>query len=179
MASIQEDDRKSAFLFMGDFNAHHREWLKSVFPTNCHGIRAFDFSSESGCDQLIRRPTHRSGNTLDLIFTDVPGVVYSNVGCPIGTSDHSFISAIIKTEQAVPEISSSHKIYLKSQGDWTRVLNDLSLLNWPAFYRLDDAIKPLSNAILEIIDRRVPSRVVTFRNKDKAWFISDCKNAHL
>ena len=101
---------------MGDFNAHHKEWLKSVSPTNCHGLRAQDFSSESGCSQLIQRPTHRSGNTLDLIFTDVPGVVFSNVGHPIGTSDHSFISAIIKTEQEVPELCSSHEIYLKSQG---------------------------------------------------------------
>ena len=179
MASIQADDRKSAFLFMGDFNAHHRVWLNSVSPTNCHGLRAQDFSTESGCSQLIQRSTHRSGNTLDLIFTDVPGVVSSNVGCPIGTSDHCYISAIIKTEQNIPEISISRKIYLKSQGDWTGVLNDISLLNWSDLYRQDDSIEPLSNAFGEIIDRRVPSRVMTFRNKDKAWFNSDCKEACL
>ena len=116
VASIQENDRKAAFLFVGDFNAHHREWLNSVSPTDCHGLRAIGFSTESGCDQLIQRPTHRSGNTLDLIFTDVPGVVTSNVGIPIETSDHSFVSAVIRTEQVVPEVCSSRKIYLKSQG---------------------------------------------------------------
>ena len=86
MAVIQENDRKAAFLFVGDFNAHHREWLNSVSPTDCHGRRALDFSTESGCDQLIHRSTHISGNILDLIFTDVPGVVSSNVGAPVGTS---------------------------------------------------------------------------------------------
>ena len=73
MAKIQENDRKAALLFVGDFNAHHKEWLNSVSPTDRHGQRAIDFSTESGCDQLIQRPTHRSGNILDLIFTDVPG----------------------------------------------------------------------------------------------------------
>ena len=71
MASIQENDRKAAFLFVGDFNAHHREWLNSVSPTDCHGLRAIDFSTESGCDQLIQRPIHRSANTLDLLAIPV------------------------------------------------------------------------------------------------------------
>ena len=99
--------------------------MNSVLPTDCHGLRAIDFSTESGCDQLIQRPTHRSGNTLDLIFTDVPGVVTSNVGIPIGTS----VSAIIRTGQVVPKVCSSRKINLKSQGNWDGILRDLSQLN--------------------------------------------------
>ena len=117
MATIQENDRKASIVFVGDFNAHHREWQNSVSPTNCHGLRAIDFSTESGCEQIIRKPTHRSGNTLDLLFTDVPVTVTSNVGSPIGTLDHCFASAYIKIEHAVPVISSSRKIYLKSQAD--------------------------------------------------------------
>ena len=133
MATIQGDDRKAAFLFVGDFNAHHREWLNSVSPTDCHGRRAVDFSTEAGCDQLIQRPTHRSGNILDLIFTDVPGVVSSNVGAPIGTSDHTFISATINTEQHVPQVTSSRKIYLKSQGNWRGIKNELLQLTGHIF----------------------------------------------
>ena len=122
MAAIQENDRKASFVFIGDFNAHHKEWLNSVSNTDCHGLRALDFSSESGCDQIIHNSTHRSGNCLDLIFTDTPGVVAGNVGSPVGTSDHCYVSAIIKTEHAVPDISFSCKIYLKSQADWDGIL---------------------------------------------------------
>ena len=179
MAVIQENDRKAAFLFVGDFNAHHREWLNSVSPTDCHGRRALDFSTESGCDQLIHKSTHRSGNTLDLMFTDVPGVVSSNVGAPIGTSDHSFISATIQTEQIVPQLSFTRKVYLKSQGNWGEVKSDLSYLDWPRLYHQEDAIEPLNAAIVEIIDRHIPSRNITFRNKDKAWFNEDCRRAFL
>lgn len=179
MAVIQGNDRKAAFLFVGDFNAHHREWLNSVSPTDCHGRRALDFSTESGCDQLIRKSTHRSGNMLDLIFTDVPGVVSSNVGAPIGTSDHSFVSATIQTEQIVPQLSFTRKVYLKSQGNWGGVRSDLSDLDWPRLYHQEDAIEPLNAAIVEIIDRHIPSRNITFRNKDKAWFNDDCRRAFL
>ena len=66
MAAVQESDRKETFLFVGD--AHHRVWyrvwLSSVSPTNDNGLIVLDFSSEVGCEQLIHRPTHRSGNLL-------------------------------------------------------------------------------------------------------------------
>ena len=179
MAAIQGNDRKAAFLFVGDFNAHHREWLNSVSPTDRHGQSAIDFATESGCDQLIHRPTHTSGNTLDLIFTDVPGVVSANVGAPIGKSDHDFVSAIIKTEQVVPVVSSSRKVYLKSQGNWRGVESDILNLDWRQIYQQEDPIEALNAASLEIIDRRIPSRVVTFRSKDKAWFTDDCRRAYL
>ena len=104
MAAIQENDRKASFVFIGDFNAHHKEWLNSISQTDCHGLRALDFSSESGCDQIIHSLTHRSGNCFDLIFADTPGVVAGNVGSPVGTSDHCYVSAKIKTEHAVPVI---------------------------------------------------------------------------
>ena len=179
MAAIQENDRKSSFLFVGDFNVHHREWLNSVSPTDGHGVRAFDFSNESGCDQLINRPTHRSGNPLDLIFTDVPGVVNVNVGSPIGTSDHAYISAIIKIKQPIPAVNFSRKIYLKSQADWNSILHDLSILDWSNLYHQEDLISNLNSMLIRVIERHIPSRVITFRNKDKAWFDDDCRRAHL
>ena len=72
MAAVQETERKVALLFISNFDAHHREWLNSVSPTDYHGLRAVVFSTESGCDQLIQKAIHRSGNILDLIFIDVP-----------------------------------------------------------------------------------------------------------
>ena len=48
MTAIQENDRKASFVFIGDSNAHHKEWLNSISQTDCHGLRALDFSSELG-----------------------------------------------------------------------------------------------------------------------------------
>ena len=179
MAAIQENDRKASFVFIGDFNAHHKEWLNSISQTDCHGLRALDFSSESGCDQIIHSPTHRSGNCLDLIFTDTPGAVAGNVGSPVGTSVHSYVSAIIKTEHAVPDISFSRKIYLKSQADWDGILSDLRELDWPDIYRQVDFVTSMNDGFERIIVRRIPSRVIKFCINDKAWFNEDCKWANL
>ena len=178
MAAIQESDRKAAFLFIGDFNAHHREWLGSVSPTNCHGLKAFDFSCQAGCEQLVCRPTHRSGNCLDLVFTDTPGVVACNVGIPVGSSDHCYVSATIRTEQAVPDVSFSRKIYMKSRADWGGILHELSIINWPDVYRQEDSIASFNDICTRIIDKHIPSKVINFRNKDKAWFNDECKRAY-
>ena len=179
MAAIQESDRKASFVFIGDSNAHHKEWLNSITQTDCHGLRALDFSSESGCAQIIHNPTHRSGNCLDLIFIDTPGVVTGNVGSPIGTSDHCYVSAIIKTEHTVPDISFSRKIYLKSKADWDGILNDLRKLDWPDIYRQADIIVSVNDGFERIIVKHTPSQVIKFCTKDKAWFNEDCRQANL
>ena len=57
MAAVQSKDVRASFLFVGDLNGHHQEWLGST-TTNRHGVAAFDFSTVSGCDQLVVGPTH-------------------------------------------------------------------------------------------------------------------------
>ena len=74
MAAMQAEDVRASFLFVSDLNGHHLEWLGST-TTNRHGFAAFDFSTVSGCDQLVVGPTHARGGTLDLLMTDVPELV--------------------------------------------------------------------------------------------------------
>ena len=88
MAAVQSVDVRASFLFVGDLNGYHQEWLGST-TTNRHGVAAFDFATVSGCDQLIVCPTHALGGTLDLLVTDVPDLVRVAVVVPIGNSDHS------------------------------------------------------------------------------------------
>ena len=76
-----------AFLFVGDLNGHHKEWLGST-TMNRLGVAVFDFATVSGCDQLVIGPIHARGGTLDLLMTDVPDLVRVTVVAPIGNSDH-------------------------------------------------------------------------------------------
>ena len=171
MSTIQENDRKASFVYVGNFNAHHREWLNFLSPAN--------FSTESGREQVIHKPTHRSGNTLDLTFTYAPTIVASNVGSPTGTSSPCFVSAYIKIEQAISDESSSHKIYPKSQADWNGDLSDFFAIKWSHFYHKVDRILESSTTYEGIIGRRIPSQNATFCNKDKALSIADCRRAYL
>ena len=74
MTTVQTEDIRASFLFVGDLNGHHQEWLGST-TTNRHGVAAFDFAPVSGCDQLVVGPTHACGGTRDLMMTDVPDLV--------------------------------------------------------------------------------------------------------
>ena len=49
MAAEQDEDLHASFLFVGDLNGHHQEWLGST-TTNHHGVAAFDFATVSACD---------------------------------------------------------------------------------------------------------------------------------
>ena len=51
IAAVQTEDIRASFLFVGDLNGHHQEWLGST-PTNRHGVAVFDFATVSGCNQL-------------------------------------------------------------------------------------------------------------------------------
>ena len=64
------------FLFIGDVNAHHEEWLGSS-TTTAHGRAALDIVSSSDCEQMITitESTHISRGVLDLGLTDVHNLV--------------------------------------------------------------------------------------------------------
>ena len=49
MPAVQADDARASFLFVGDLNGHHQEWLGST-TTNRHGVAAFYFATVFGCD---------------------------------------------------------------------------------------------------------------------------------
>ena len=70
MATVQAMDVRASFLFVGDLNGQHHEWLGST-TTNCHGVAAFDFATVSRCDQLVVCPTHAHGGPLDTLMTNV------------------------------------------------------------------------------------------------------------
>ena len=74
IAAVQAEDVRASFLFVGDLNSHHQEWLSST-TTNRHGVAAFDFATVSGCDQLVVLPTHARGGIFYLLMTDVPDLV--------------------------------------------------------------------------------------------------------
>ena len=62
---MQAEDVRVSFLFVGDLNGHHQEWVGST-TTNRHGVATFDFATVSGWCQLFVGPTHAHGGTLDL-----------------------------------------------------------------------------------------------------------------
>ena len=177
MSSIQEADNRAAFVFAGDLNAHHADWLGSA-RTDCHGVAARDFADVSGCDQIVSGPTHILGGTLDLLFTDVPDLVNVTVGAPIGNSDHSSLSAVINTSQVVPDVTIRKRVLLKNRVNWDNVQRAVVDLPWSTFRESQDPVEQLNDGLASIVDRFVPSTVIRLRTRDDPWFDDECRAAY-
>ena len=104
--AVQSEDVRASFLFVGDLNGYHLEWLGST-TTNRHGVAVLDLATMSGCDLLVIGPTHAHGGTVDFLLTDVPDLVQVAVVAPVGNSDHSSLSAVTSMAQAVPNLCVS------------------------------------------------------------------------
>ena len=166
MAAVQAEDVRASFLFVGDLNGHHQEWLGST-TTNHHGA-AFDFTTVFGCDQLVVSPTHAHGGTLDLLMTDVPDLVRVSVVAPIGNSDHSSLLAVISMVQAVPNLCVSRKVFLKHQVNWNSLwCNAGSTL---AYWSADNPVEVLNEHLLLLVGCFVPTKIIRVCNMDKPWF---------
>ena len=130
MSEMQQADRKFSIVFVGDFNAHHREWLGSVSETDAHGRALLDFATSSSCQHLVAGPTHSSGNPLDLVLTDVPGVVSVVVSPPVGRSDHSSMLLSLNVDQPVMDFMVVKEVYVKTGIIWANVAADVESLPW-------------------------------------------------
>ena len=130
----------------------------------------FFFCNLPGCEQLVRGPTHIAGNRLYLVMTDVPDIVDVVVGTPLGTSDHCFVSCVLRVEQSVPEYNarstvSSHCSAVRS-------------FKWSTILKSADSLVAFDRAIGEVIGRYVPTPVLHSRSVDKQWFDASCRRTH-
>ena len=58
MAAVQAEDVRVSFLFVGDLNGHHQEWLGSTI-TNRHGVAALTSQqSPVAISWLSAQPMH-------------------------------------------------------------------------------------------------------------------------
>ena len=117
MAAVQAEDVRASFLFVGDLNGHHHEWLGSM-TMNRHGVAAFVFATVSGCDHLVVGPTHARGGTLDLLMTYVPNLISTGCCCSTDRYLRSLLSvgshfdgsdSFVCELESVPETSSQLK----------------------------------------------------------------------
>ena len=178
MARVQERDPKSCFIFVGDVNVHHREWLQSRSSTDSHGIAALNFTNETGCEQLVTQPTHISGNRLDLFITDVPGICRVSVEPQIGSSDHFSVAARVTLNSPLPDFTVSKRVHLMSRVNWEAVEEAITSITWPDILQNNSPVDRLNSILSDIISRFIPSKIIKFRSRDRPWFSEACRAAY-
>ena len=131
------------------------------------GVMLLIFAYLSGCEQLVRYPTHIAGNRLDLVMMDVLDVVDVFVDTPLGTPDHCFVSCVFQVEQSVPELNIRSTVLLKHNTNWDNVRFAVRSFTWSTILKSADPLDAFDRAIGEVIVTLVSTTVLRCRSGDK------------
>ena len=176
--SLASAKKLQRHMLIGDFNFTNVSWPSG--QTSCDLQEKFInfLTSDLGHTQLIGDPTHKSGNTLDLLFTNIPNVLQNihvldhNEFC---LSDHFGISFNIDLEVKYKKLPK-RKTYNYRKANWVDMNNSLRLVNWDrALGSIDPHVAwPRFKAILsDICDSHIPKRTVKSQF-EPPWYDTEC-----
>ena len=121
---------------IGDLNLNSiRDWNLPVSSNADHSEWARTFMN-LGLSSLINSPTHKDGNILDLILTNVPRC-FVNTSIEKGRlvdSDHYSIDAKINPKTRNKKFVKRKK-FIYSKADWEGINEDLSQIDWENLFR--------------------------------------------
>lgn len=165
-------------ILVGDFNFRGVSWPDG--DTSCEVQRKFiDFLvGDLGHTQLIDNPTHKSGNTLDLVFTNVP-ILFKNLKTlgqnEFCLSDHFGISFDIEIDVKLKKLPK-RKGYNYRKADWNGLNRALSGVNWSRVLDSRDLHTswPLFKTILSSnCDIYIPKKTIKSQFQPP-WYDSEC-----
>ena len=170
-------------ILIGDFNFPKLDWSvgggggSNLFLTTVR---------ECGLEQLINFPTHKKGNILDLLLTNMNNNVISiQNNAPLGKSDHCTIimevllptlvtKKNVKIQNWAKADTAALTSYLK-QKDWEQVLNKTDVEQaWNVFKsNINDAVQnyvPLSTARSPTEPKWLTREIVKLTRKKKRYW---------
>ncbi|MCP4457853.1 MAG: hypothetical protein GY816_07500, partial [Cytophagales bacterium] len=173
--SIVSKRKPPKVYIIGDFNLPQADWSTSF--SNVPIEQSFiDSFNDLGLCQMITSPTHKGGNTLDLLLSNSDSSV-NDVKVldkdSVCKSDHYPISLSIKCN-ATRKKSPKRKVFNFKRANWEMMNHDLSSINWQFLHNThpDTAWAALKDCILALAEKHIPK--VTIKSEfQPPWF--DCE----
>ena len=78
--------------------------------------------------------------------------------------------------QAVPNLCVSRKVFLKHQVNWKTVCGAIQDRPWCNIWLADNPVEVLNVHLSLLVGRYVRTKVICVRNKDKPWFVDQCRH---
>ena len=167
------------YLLVGDMNLYQVKWPEG--ETNCSLQSNFiEFLvRDLGHTQMINEATHRAGNTLDLLFTNIPDKIKNitildrDEAC---LSDHFGILLSIEFP-VVRKKGPKKKVYNYNKANWMDLNYDLKHIDWDSYVGANDPhiSWPIFKAILlNLCDKYIPRRNVKSEFQPP-WYNSECE----
>ena len=183
-------------LLCGDFNLPHASWTENA--TNLGAKRdeqimiedLLNLTNEFFLSQLILKPTHKNGNTLDLLFSNNPRILHSYNVMETVHSDHEIVECYTtyhttksKKEQPLNNKDSATGFakfnFFSEETDWGSIDHELAQHNWEQEFRASNPQQMLSK-LLEICEaivaKYVPTRAKNTTSQRKSYIPRDRRN---
>ena len=160
-------------IILGDFNFPDINWHTLSGSTESSALFC-EFVFDNLLDQLITEPTHRQGNTLDIILTNCPSIVCDVkvlINNPI-PSDHFVISFCLQATVLPTSRSNPRFVYNYRQADFNRLVDYILDCNFQPCLSSDDlefVWSFIKSTIYEAMDLFIP-KVKIKSCKSPKWF---------
>lgn len=163
----------------GDFNAVHWTWQPGHDRHNSPGPRVADWAEAQGLTNLNPlAPTHEAGNTIDLVFTDIPEAQTEVLPDLATGSDHYTLWTTIPTSTRLP------KSTLKLTVTDDNLVNFAQLVKrhadrLPKTPRSAGAIDALAEQITQLLQEAVKAtgKPRQETGRPTSWWDADCQEA--
>ena len=157
-------------MITGDFNLHVND------SEDQEGEVFIDTMLALGLDQHVTFPTHRSNNTLDLVFSECLST-HKILSCKLGSylSDHTAVEFLLLVEK---EHMASKNITIRKlkSVDVPSLIEDLQLEDQTDPSNLDDMVEWHETKLQTALDKHalVKEKCITVRSSN-LWFTDEIK----
>ena len=151
---------------IGDFNLPRTDWARGW--STCAGERrVVELVGDMFWDQVVREPTHRLGNTLDLCLTSslelVAGV---DVVAPLGTSDHMGLT--VSLVGRAPDVATKEEVPDWAKADLQAMKEKLGGIGWEVEFgqlRGSECMEKFYEVLDRVTRECVPTKLRRTANK--------------
>ena len=146
-------------------------------PSDPEAASLIDSMEALGLIQHVNFPTHRHGNTLDLVFTEsTKHINISNIIPGEFLSDH----CLVKWQTSITRadlISKTITTRKMKEIDTEKFANNLDFEHIFEMSDVDNILDGINNTIVEALDKHSPllTKTITVRHK-QPWFTDDVKH---
>ncbi|XP_059056926.1 uncharacterized protein LOC131850642 [Achroia grisella] len=184
---VLEQYPSANLVILGDFNAHHTEWLRSRI-TDHAGRTAHEFALAYGFSQLVHSPTRipdietHTSSLLDLLLTTGPDEYSVTVEAPLGSSDHCLIRSQVQcTQPATHRTPGRRRMWHYKSADWDRLREFYASYPWKQHCFASEDVDTCTAAVTEVIlagmECFIPNLLVASGAKKRPWFNRSCREA--
>ncbi|CAH1642075.1 unnamed protein product [Spodoptera littoralis] len=184
---VQGQISSAEVVLLGDFNAHHADWLCSS-KTDHAGRSVHGLALASGLTQLVTVPTRipdvegQKSSLLDLLLTSHPDGYSVSVEAPLGSSDHCLVRSTVSWT-CIPRLQEvrGRRVWHYRSADWDGMRSFFASYPWRRVCFLQDDPNAAANSVADVVlqgmELFVPSSLVPVGGRYRPWFDASTRKA--